>query len=147
MQFHGLGQLVDGKLPIMIGNQSSLPSDMRNTIVLDMNVAWLVLLNLVYFYVDPVIGIVSMSYSMTCVYVNKAIIQVDENDVANSMFGGKFYQITLAVNLFCWMTQFVGHAFYERRAPALLTNFLFMYLGPFFVFFDILNKTIGYRQK
>lgn len=36
---------------------------------------------------------------------------------------------------------------FEKRAPALTTNLLFMLLAPFFVAFEILNLTFGYKQE
>lgn len=50
-----------------------------------------------------------------------------------------------AVNIVCWIAQFVGHAKFEGRAPALLDNLVqALFLAPFFVWFEILFQ-LGYR--
>ena len=46
-----------------------------------------------------------------------------------------------------WVTQFVGHGCYEQRAPALLTNLLFVNLAPFFTLTEWLNMAFGYKQE
>lgn len=67
-------------------------------------------------------------------------------DDKEQILGGKFFNIIVAMKLFGWGTQFVGHGVFERRAPAILTNFLFMYIAPFFWTFELLNKLFGYRE-
>jgi len=55
--------------------------------------------------------------------------------------------IGIAVEVFSWIAQFVGHGIYERRAPALLDNLLqAVVLAPFFVFMEVLFK-FGYRPE
>ncbi|KAL1795146.1 hypothetical protein ACET3X_006962 [Alternaria dauci] len=52
-----------------------------------------------------------------------------------------------AVNIACWIAQFVGHGKFEGRAPALLDNLVqAIFLAPFFVWFEILFK-LGYRPE
>lgn len=51
----------------------------------------------------------------------------------------------IAVEIFAWVAQFVGHGVYEGRAPALLDNLVqALVLAPFFVFMEFLFK-FGYR--
>jgi uncharacterized membrane protein YGL010W len=53
----------------------------------------------------------------------------------------------IAVEIFAWIAQFVGHGVYEGRAPALLDNLVqALVLAPFFVFMEILFK-FGYRPE
>ena len=52
----------------------------------------------------------------------------------------------VAVQIFGWGTQFVGHGIFERRAPAVLTNIFFMFIAPFFWTFEVLNKLFGYKD-
>ena len=53
----------------------------------------------------------------------------------------------IAVEIFAWIAQFVGHGVYEGRAPALLDNFVqALVLAPFFVFMEVLFK-FGYRPE
>lgn len=50
----------------------------------------------------------------------------------------QFVQIAVGVHIVCWLAQFYGHAFYERRAPALVDNLLqALVLAPFFVVYEI----------
>ncbi|KAG9231597.1 hypothetical protein BJ875DRAFT_382632 [Amylocarpus encephaloides] len=53
----------------------------------------------------------------------------------------------IAVEIFAWIAQFIGHGVYEGRAPALLDNLLqALVLAPFFVFMEALFK-FGYRPE
>jgi len=53
----------------------------------------------------------------------------------------------IAVEVFAWGAQFIGHGVYEGRAPALLDNLIqAVVLAPFFVFMEILFM-FGYRPE
>jgi uncharacterized membrane protein YGL010W len=53
----------------------------------------------------------------------------------------------IAVEVFSWVAQFVGHGVYEGRAPALLDNLVqALVLAPFFVFMEMLF-ICGYRPE
>jgi uncharacterized membrane protein YGL010W len=53
----------------------------------------------------------------------------------------------IAVEIFSWVAQFVGHGVYEGRAPALLDNLVqALVLAPFFVFMEMLF-IFGYRPE
>jgi len=52
-----------------------------------------------------------------------------------------------AINVVCWIAQFVGHGKFEGRAPALLDNLVqALFLAPFFVWFEALFA-LGYRPE
>lgn len=52
-----------------------------------------------------------------------------------------------AINIACWIAQFIGHGKFEGRAPALLDNLVqAIFLAPFFVWFEILFS-LGYRPE
>jgi len=52
-----------------------------------------------------------------------------------------------AINIACWIAQFIGHGVFEGRAPALLDNLVqALFLAPFFVWFEILFA-LGYRPE
>ncbi|KAH7399521.1 hypothetical protein BKA66DRAFT_451993 [Pyrenochaeta sp. MPI-SDFR-AT-0127] len=52
-----------------------------------------------------------------------------------------------AINIACWLAQFIGHGKFEGRAPALLDNLVqAIFLAPFFVWFEILFS-LGYRPE
>lgn len=46
-----------------------------------------------------------------------------------------------------WITQFVGHGIFEKRAPALMSNLFFAFIAPFFVTLEVLNTIVGYRNE
>lgn len=53
----------------------------------------------------------------------------------------------IALHVICWLAQFVGHGFFEGRAPALLDNLVqAFFLAPFFVWMEILFF-LGYRPE
>ncbi|KAL5121251.1 hypothetical protein ACEQ8H_000719 [Pleosporales sp. CAS-2024a] len=53
----------------------------------------------------------------------------------------------VAINIVCWVAQFLGHGKFEGRAPALLDNLVqAIFLAPFFVWFEILFS-LGYRPE
>ena len=62
------------------------------------------------------------------------------------MFGGEFFKIITYLQVFGWLTQFVGHGIFEQRAPAVLTNIFFMYIAPFFHTCEVMRQMFGYRD-
>ena len=62
-------------------------------------------------------------------------------------FGLTQFQFFLCLQAFCWITQFIGHGLFEKRAPAILSNILFIYLAPFFEMFLVMNKLFGYKES
>jgi uncharacterized membrane protein YGL010W len=57
------------------------------------------------------------------------------------------FKKALALHVFSWIAQFVGHGAAEGRAPALLDNILgAVVLAPFFVHLEILFA-LGYKPK
>lgn len=62
-------------------------------------------------------------------------------------YGMKANYIAVAVHIFSWLVQFVGHGIFEGRAPALLDNLVqAIFLAPFFVWLEILFA-FGYRPE
>lgn len=56
-------------------------------------------------------------------------------------------KILVGLNVVCWCAQFIGHGFFERRAPALLDNLVqALVLAPFFVWMELLFM-FGYRPE
>jgi uncharacterized membrane protein YGL010W len=49
------------------------------------------------------------------------------------------WRIGLAVFVFGWIFQGVGHAVYEKRSPAFLKNLLHLLVGPIFLVNEVLN--------
>lgn len=66
-------------------------------------------------------------------------------DYLTSTYGPTANTWASAINVVCWIAQFVGHGKFEGRAPALLDNLVqALFLAPFFVWFEILFA-LGYR--
>jgi uncharacterized membrane protein YGL010W len=64
-----------------------------------------------------------------------------------SIYGATANKWAAAVNIVCWIAQFIGHGKFEGRAPALLDNLVqAIFLAPFFVWFEILFS-LGYRPE
>jgi len=63
------------------------------------------------------------------------------------LFGGRIFELWLAIHLMGWVSQFVGHGIFEQRAPALVSNLFYIFLAPFFVNFEYVNYLFGYRQE
>ena len=45
-----------------------------------------------------------------------------------------------------WIAQFIGHALFEKRAPALVSNLGFALLAPFFETFLLMHQFAGYKE-
>lgn len=64
-----------------------------------------------------------------------------------STYGQTANYWALGLHVTCWIAQFVGHGFFEGRAPALLDNLIqALFLAPFFVWMEILFR-LGYRPE
>ena len=76
------------------------------------------------------------------------------------VFEGKLFTYLVTLHIISWITQFVGHGIYEskyplffyqnfslERAPALVSNLVFVFIAPFFAVFEMVNIVSGYRQK
>lgn len=53
----------------------------------------------------------------------------------------------IGIHIFGWVAQFLGHGFFEERAPAILTNVLLFWVAGFFQAFDVMNYVFGYRNE
>lgn len=57
---------------------------------------------------------------------------------SSALSQSQYVRIALAIHIACWLAQFYGHAFHEKRAPALVHNLLqALVLAPFFVVFEV----------
>lgn len=64
-----------------------------------------------------------------------------------STYGMKANYIAIGVHVFSWIAQFIGHGFFEGRAPALMDNLVqAIFLAPLFVWLEILFA-FGYRPE
>ncbi|XP_051115942.1 2-hydroxy-palmitic acid dioxygenase mpo1-like isoform X1 [Andrographis paniculata] len=56
------------------------------------------------------------------------------------------WKVVLASQILCWSGLFIGHAVFEKRAPAIFDNFAQATLmGSFFVLLEILRSCFGYE--
>ncbi|RUP45045.1 hypothetical protein BC936DRAFT_148680 [Jimgerdemannia flammicorona] len=56
-------------------------------------------------------------------------------------------EIAIALHVFSWIMQFIGHGVAEKRSPKLFDNLIqAILLAPFFVFFEVLFA-LGYRPQ
>ena len=49
------------------------------------------------------------------------------------------FWVNVALFVFGWILQFVGHSVYEKRQPAFLTNALHLLVGPLWILNDVVH--------
>ena len=98
----------------------------------------------VYLTAHPLLGVITYSIGLMIFKFNLTLIYLDKN---YKTFGGNLFKITLCIQIFAWCTQFIGHGCYEKRAPALLTNFLFMFIAPFFAVLEVLEILLEFEKE
>lgn len=103
--------------------------------------AWLLICSF-YLWTDLICGSVAM---LGGIALCKTACVISDLDAEEGLLGGQAFWFWLGVQVFGWITQFVGHGVFEQRAPAILTNLLFLFLAPFFVAFEVLNMVFGYK--
>jgi uncharacterized membrane protein YGL010W len=105
---------------------------------LNVGTATAVLYSTLYILMEPVAGaMVAPILIGSTAYANHL---TSEYGMAVNSWAG-------AINIACWIAQFIGHGKFEGRAPALLDNLVqAIFLAPFFVWFEILFK-LGYRPE
>lgn len=91
---------------------------------------------LFYVFLDSQLGIPTMSVLVAAAYGFK------EYYLSLGQFSSvkpeQFVHIAIIAHISSWLAQFYGHAFHEKRAPALTDNLLqALVLAPFFVSFEI----------
>ncbi|OZJ02552.1 hypothetical protein BZG36_04502 [Bifiguratus adelaidae] len=90
-----------------------------------------------YLALDPVAGLIATPILFYCVRTATNFLHTQHHAVT----------IALAIHVFSWIAQFVGHGVYEKRKPKLLDNLVqALILAPYFVLFEILFF-LGYRPK
>jgi len=82
------------------------------------------------FLLEPLAGLIFDAEVVGMYVLSKYILQ--EYGSTNALY------IAIAVHVFAWIIQFIGHGSYEKRAPALLTNVLQMFVAPTFVIIEVL---------
>lgn len=105
-------------------------------------VAWIY--GIYYVALDWQLGLPSFAVLTSFAYgIRTLYLGLEPTGVINS---SNFFSIALGIHIVCWLAQFYGHAFHEKRAPALMDNLLqAVVLAPFFVVFEI-AFFLGYKQ-
>ncbi|CAN1137911.1 2-hydroxy-palmitic acid dioxygenase mpo1 [Linum perenne] len=71
---------------------------------------------------------------------------VGSSYVCASLGSSLGWKVAAGVQLFCWITQFIGHGVFEKRAPAILDNLAQAILtAPFFVLLEVLHQLFNYE--
>jgi uncharacterized membrane protein YGL010W len=101
--------------------------------VLNINFGFILMILLLAYYVllNVTIGVV-MSIEFTAFYVLANFL---EQSVIPS---GQFVNVCIAVQVFMWGIQFIGHGVFEGRRPALMDNLLQVFIAPMFVMLEYL---------
>ena len=140
------------KLPVTI---PIISDACRHTAVLATNVGLILMVVLLLYYtiLNRTIGaLMSMQFVSFYVLAN----YLEQNVIKT----GQFWTICILIQLFGWGIQFIGHGVFEGRRPALLDNFLQVFIAPVFVMLEYLfmlgickdleveiNKKIKSRSK
>ena len=99
----------------------------------------------IYFMLDPKIAVPTfIAYLPFFQLVVMPLVNADEK---SNLLGGNAFNIIFGIQAFGWLTQIIGHAIFEERAPAVLTNFLFMFIAPFFHSFELAQKLFDYKHS
>ena len=98
---------------------------------------------IVYIMVDRLTGLAFTSWTIPGCWFCWTFTNASDDVLAYT--GYTAMQWAVAVNLFGWIAQFIGHGCFEKRAPALVTNLVYSLLAPFFQMFEVLNY-FGYKE-
>ena len=124
-----------GRLDLLAG--TSIQIDLASIV--------LPILLVIYLFVDFVTGFVS-----SCVFLGQLFFSnylFNNQPLHFPLLGLTHFQWMLYLHIFSWLTQFVGHGIFEKRAPAIIDNLLLMFVAPFFMIFEVLNVGMGYKEK
>ena len=103
-----------------------------------------IVVSVTYFFVDWKVALaVSAWWWPTMVLGNITWMHYSEIDYP---FGLDQFWFMTVINTSGWAAQFIGHGFFEKRAPAILTNLGFALLAPFFITFEVMNSLFGFRE-
>ena len=62
------------------------------------------------------------------------------------MFGWSHLKFFVILKIVSWISQFIGHGVFERRAPAIFKNLLLSLVAPDFVMIELL-AFVGHRKE
>lgn len=102
-----------------------------------------------YTWVDTWTGLVCCVY-FSLEYVISTYLYTHRTELFPGEASGSgltHFNVMLGLHIVAWISQFIGHGIYERRAPALLDNILLIFVAPFFFVFEVLVMAFGYKEK
>ncbi|XVE54773.1 hypothetical protein DITRI_Ditri03aG0108500 [Diplodiscus trichospermus] len=115
-----------------------LPSEFNPVLVLNYGFFISLLHAIFYVILDKKAGSLAAFLCMACWVVASFLAAKLGYSVA--------WKYVLAVQLFCWTGQFLGHGVFEKRAPALLDNLVqALLMAPFFVLLEVLQSFFRYE--
>lgn len=91
-----------------------------------------------YIYVDLFTGFVT-----ALVYT---ILDLSTSSTNFEYLGLNHINFMLIVHLISWIAQFISHAVFEKRKPAIIENIFLLFNAPVFVFIEIFEFLFGYRK-
>jgi uncharacterized membrane protein YGL010W len=80
---------------------------------------------LYYLTLDPVLAAGMFVYSLASLFVGRSLP----------------WAVSLALFVFGWILQFVGHSVYEKRSPAFFKNFTHLLVGPLWILAKATHRT------
>ncbi|EAS02165.2 endoplasmic reticulum membrane protein (macronuclear) [Tetrahymena thermophila SB210] len=120
-----------------------IPNPFIDNPLFNLNPSFLLILciSLAYLSIDFATGFISTCFYFGHWLANNYLYQYSiQNNLTNMHF-----KVALGIHIVCWIAQFVGHGFFERRAPALLDNLLYTLVAPNFVIIEIFFD-LGYKK-
>ena len=112
---------------------------------IDIGLLMTIILPFVYIYIEPVSGLLSTFVYHSLYFVSLQMWKAHRDDT-NFWLGLNHFWFMTALQGFAWIMQFIGHGVFEKRAPALLSNLLTVFVAPDFVVIEILYS-LGYNKK
>jgi len=97
-----------------------------------------IILGVFSYLLEPLAGLI-LNIELVAMYYG-ALYVLKEYGVADAFWIG------LAVHVISWISQFIGHGFYEGRRPALVSNITQTFVAPTFVIMEVLFL-LGYRPQ
>ncbi|PWN47133.1 DUF962-domain-containing protein [Violaceomyces palustris] len=118
---------------------STLPEWSTRNVKLDLSTLFMGSYLLYYFLLDPLAALLLSPIWFSLHHYSNLISSTLPSDQVTKIWSSLF--------LLGWISQFFGHGYFERRAPALLDNLLgAVVLAPFFVWLEFLFH-LGYRTQ
>ena len=134
-----VGGAID-KLPLFDEPVTALAIDKYSFVAL---VALWLPLSIAYLIADAGVAFVWALWSVPA-FLSQVHLYNTHRDA--DFLGMSQFSFFLALQGVCWIAQFIGHALFEKRAPALLSNLGFALLAPFFETFLLMHQFGGYKE-